>query len=89
MDVPEPVRNVRTLGRLIRQRRHALHLTQTELAERANVSRGVLQKLEEGRGTVTLDSALRIVSLVSADLVLRDRAAAMPPPAPGVDIDAF
>ncbi|MGH7609165.1 MAG: helix-turn-helix domain-containing protein [Candidatus Dormibacteria bacterium] len=85
----EVVPNVRALGHLIRTRRRALRLTQAELAARANISRGVLQKLEEGRGTVTMDSVLRIVSLLSADLVLRDRSAATPPPAPGVDLDGL
>lgn len=69
----EPIFETRDLGRAIRQRRRAFGLSQSALAELAGVGRTAVQRLEQGRGTVTLDSALRIVSILSADLVFRER----------------
>ncbi len=62
------------LGRAIQQARTRRRLTQIELAQHANVSRGVLQKLEGGRGTVSLENALKILNLLSLDLVVSPRA---------------
>lgn len=61
------------IGEAIRRARAARRLTQVQLAEHANVSRGVLQKLEEGRGTVALDNLLKILHILSLDLEVRSR----------------
>lgn len=61
------------VGLAIKQARAARQLTQIQLAEHANVSRGVLQKLEEGRGTVTLDNLLKLLHTLSLDLEIRPR----------------
>ena len=63
----------RDLGRAIKAARTRRGLNQIELARHANVSRGVVQKLEEGRGTVTLDNALKLVHILSLDLVVQSR----------------
>jgi len=52
------------------------------VAEHANVSRGVVQKLEQGRGTVGLDNALRILHILSLDLAVQSRTDATAEPAP-------
>jgi transcriptional regulator with XRE-family HTH domain len=61
------------LGGLIRRQRRERGLSQIELAEQANVARTAIQKLEEGRGTVTLDTAIRIVTALSLDLAVMPR----------------
>ena len=62
------------LGRVIRSARHQRGWTQHELAARANVSRAVLQKLEEGRGgTVNLATAFRLLQAMSLDLAIANR----------------
>jgi len=63
------------LGATVRARRGELGWTQNDLAVGAGVGRGVVQKLETGRGTVTVDSALAILAALSLDLRLvpRDR----------------
>ena len=61
------------LGRAIKAARSRRGLNQIELAQHANVSRGVVQKLEEGRGTVALDNALKLVHILSLDLVVQSR----------------
>lgn len=66
------------LGSTIKQERKRRRLTQTALAEHANVSRGVVQKLEEGRGTVALENALRVLHTLSLDLAVLPRAARKP-----------
>lgn len=61
------------LGAAIKQVRRRRRLTQSELAEHANVSRGVVQKLEKGRGTIVLDHALQILHTLSFDLAIQPR----------------
>lgn len=61
------------LGQAIKAARAQRGLTQIELAQHANVSRGVVQKLEEGRGTVALDNALKLLNILSLDLVVQQR----------------
>ncbi len=63
------------VGRAIKAARAARGLNQIELARHANVSRGVVQKLEEGRGTVSLDNALKLLNILSLDLVVQPRSA--------------
>jgi HTH-type transcriptional regulator/antitoxin HipB len=66
------------LGAAIKRARRARNLTQVQLAEHANVSRGALQKIEEGRGTVTLPTILRLLRTLSLDLAVVSRADARP-----------
>ncbi len=62
-----------SIGQLIRKSRRARRFSQVDLATAAGVGRGVVQKIEEGRGTVTLDSALRILAALSLDVAIADR----------------
>jgi len=57
-------------GRRLRAVRKEQRLSQEAVAMAAGVGRGVLQKLEEGRGTVTLDSLIRIARALSCDVEL-------------------
>ncbi|MGP8161619.1 MAG: helix-turn-helix domain-containing protein [Candidatus Dormibacteria bacterium] len=61
------------LGRLVRERRRVRQLTQADLAAAAGVGRGVLQKLETGRGGVNVDGVLAILSALSLDVHVVDR----------------
>lgn len=63
------------LGAAIKRARRARRLTQIQLAEHANVSRGALQKLEKGRGTVTLPTMFRLLRTLSLDLAVVSRSA--------------
>ena len=63
------------LGQIVRRARRAQRLTQEELALAAGVGRGVVQKLERGRGLVRLDSALAILAALSLDVRLVARGA--------------
>lgn len=69
-----PVYTTKDLGDTIRQARRQGGLTQIALAERANVARGAVQKLESGRGTVNLPTVLKVLHTLSLDLVVSSRA---------------
>ncbi|MGH7882803.1 MAG: helix-turn-helix domain-containing protein [Candidatus Dormibacteraceae bacterium] len=61
------------LGIVIRTKRKQVRISQIELAERANVSRSVLQKLEGRGGVVRLDIILKLLTALSLDLVVASR----------------
>jgi transcriptional regulator with XRE-family HTH domain len=73
---PTPIWKTADIAKWIRAARKQRGWNQTELAERANVSRGVVQKLEEGRGTtVNLDTVLSLLRTLSLDLTVEPRSA--------------
>lgn len=69
----QPIFTTGDLGAAIKAARKRRRLTQTQLADYANLSRGVVQKLEEGRGTVALANAVRILNTLSLDLAVQPR----------------
>ena len=69
----ERIFSSKDLGRAIKAARSRRGLNQIELAQHANVSRGVVQKLEAGRGTVALDNALKLLHILSLDLLVQSR----------------
>src|SRR5262245_52980450 len=74
VSIAKPVHSATDLGETVRRARHEQGLTQIALAERANVARGVVQKLESGRGTVNLPTVLKVLRTLSLDLVVSSRA---------------
>jgi y4mF family transcriptional regulator len=64
-----------TFGAAIRDARRAQSLTQTELAERAGVSRSWLAKLESGHRGAEFEQILRVVSALGLTLSIRDERA--------------
>ena len=77
-----PIFTTSDLGAAIKAARKQRRLTQSQLADHANLSRGVVQKLEEGRGTVALDNAVRILNTLSLDLTVEPRGNSEPPATP-------
>jgi transcriptional regulator with XRE-family HTH domain len=73
---PERVHSGREMGAVVRRLRRSARLSQQELADRANVARSAIQKLEEGRGTVTLETVFGILTALSTDLAVLSRSAA-------------
>jgi DNA-binding XRE family transcriptional regulator len=68
-----PTYTAKELGEAIRRTRREQDLTQIALAERANVARGAVQKIEAGRGTVNLSTVLKILRTLSLDLSVSSR----------------
>lgn len=83
---------VRDLAATVRGRRRDLGLTQTALADRADVSRRWLQAFEAGKGTAALDAVLRVVAALDLRLEITAGDAAeqqSPKGKNGVDLDAL
>lgn len=74
VSIKDRIFTARELGRVIHRTRRQQGLTQADLAERANVARSALQKLEEGRGTVNLDTVVKLMTALSLDLAVVTRA---------------
>jgi HTH-type transcriptional regulator/antitoxin HipB len=74
VSIAMPVYTTKDLGEMVRRARRERGLTQVALAERANVARGAVQKLESGRGTVNLPTVLKVLRTLSLDLVVSSRA---------------
>ncbi|MHB1577312.1 MAG: helix-turn-helix domain-containing protein [Candidatus Dormibacteria bacterium] len=73
------VTSVSDLGRVVLASRKQHGWTQAELAGRAAVGRSAVQKLEAAWGTVNLDTALRILTVLSLDLAVVERAGGVMP----------
>ncbi|MHB1500145.1 MAG: helix-turn-helix domain-containing protein [Candidatus Dormibacteria bacterium] len=73
------VTSVRDLGRVVLAARKQREWTQAELAGRAAVGRSAVQKVEAAWGTVNLDTALRILTVLSLDLGVTERGGGIMP----------
>jgi transcriptional regulator with XRE-family HTH domain len=60
--------NEKTLGVNIRRRREEAGLTLTELARRANLTKGTLSKIERGKGSPPISTVLRIAEGLGSPL---------------------
>ena len=60
MSVLKPTNDLEEMGVLKRERREELKLTQEELAERANLSRDTIHRIELGKTSVKVDMFLQI-----------------------------
>ncbi len=63
----------REFGAMIRTRRRATGMTQSDLAFAVGVNRRVIGRLERGVGTVRLETALRALRALGVELDLRIR----------------
>lgn len=61
------------LGASIKTARRRRGLSQIQLADHANVGRSAVQKLERGRGTVEVETALKLLHILSLDLAVASR----------------
>jgi transcriptional regulator with XRE-family HTH domain len=63
------------LGALIRQARNERKLTAQELADRAGISRGLLQRIEKGNLKCEIGAAFEVATLVGVKLFDADESA--------------
>jgi len=61
------------VGEVVRDRRHQLGLTQTQLAGAAGTTLRVLSEIENGKATVQLDTLMRLLRALGLELVARTR----------------
>ena len=66
----EEARHAYELGTVVRERRLALGLSQTELARRAGMTQPALSRLEAGGATPTIGLLERLAHALDADLVV-------------------
>ena len=69
-----PIRSAEEFGRVVRERRRALGLTQEDLAARCGVGKRFIVELEAGKATIQLGKALttaKEVGLALADVAGR------------------
>ncbi len=66
------IRTARDFGLLIRQRRRRLGLSQTELADRAGVSREWIIAVERGKAGAELGLVLRTLAVLDVALTVED-----------------
>jgi len=58
------------LARALRERRLALHLTQQEVADLADLGRSTVLDLESGRGSTSLESAAAVADVLGLRLTV-------------------
>lgn len=62
------------LGELVRERRHALALKQTDVAGLGSTGNRFIVELERGKPTVQLQKVLDVLSLLGLEVVVRPKA---------------
>lgn len=67
--------NTTDLGAVAAERRVKLGLTQSELAEHANVTRDWLARFETGSPNVTIARVMRVYRVLGLDLVVQSEVA--------------
>lgn len=72
-DTTYVVRGPGSFGSAIREFRHRRGLTQTELAERANLHRSYLSSIEAGTTTEALKSLIRALNALDLEIVIRPK----------------
>jgi HTH-type transcriptional regulator/antitoxin HipB len=69
------------LGQVLRSSRKALHLTQTEVGEKAGQKQSTISSLETDSTASSIQTLYRVLSTLGLELVIRDRQAAAKPKA--------
>ncbi|MEO8389756.1 MAG: transcriptional regulator [Polaromonas sp.] len=72
------VHSAAELGELVRERRRALALRQTEVAGLGNTGNRFIVELERGKPTVQLQKALDVLSLLGLEVVVRPKTGSQP-----------
>nr|DAW68257.1 MAG TPA: helix-turn-helix domain protein [Caudoviricetes sp.] len=56
------------IGKIIKEKRLLLNLTQQELAERADISRSYLVEIEKGVYNISSETLIKLASVLDVDL---------------------
>jgi transcriptional regulator with XRE-family HTH domain len=64
---------VNQIGKIVKQRRKALKITQPDLAELAGISVNTLYKLERGGGNPTLELLEKITNILGLEIKLETK----------------
>jgi y4mF family transcriptional regulator len=83
-----PVRNLKDLGAVIRERRRRLRLDQRALAERVGVSRQWIVEAERGKPRASVGLILRTLEALGLNLAIDEAQTDSPDSSAAADIDA-
>ena len=67
------VQDMRSLGKVIRERRRELGYTQAFLAEYAGISASFLSELENGKETIQAGKMMEVIGLLGMDICIKNR----------------
>lgn len=70
----EMIKTAEDLGRIVRERRHELAITQSDLAMVAGTGTRFVHDLERGKPTVRLDEVLRVLAALGLTATIGRRA---------------
>ena len=73
-----PLTTTQAVGTLLRQRRRALALTQSDVARQGHTGQRFVIDLERGKPTVQLQKVLTVLDLLGLELVIQPKADAPP-----------
>jgi y4mF family transcriptional regulator len=73
------IRSVAEIGQLVRQKRQADRLTQAELAAMSSVGTRLVSELENGKATIELAKALRVLETLGLVVYVAPRGKTGPP----------
>ena len=71
-------RTSKQIGEAIRRRRKSLHLTQTDLGDRAKLRQATISDLESGEPGTQLRTLIDVLATLELELVIRPRSKASP-----------
>ncbi len=69
----EPARTAKQIGAILRRRRRRLGLSQSELSDKAGVRQATISALESGEQGARLKTVFDVMSVLGAELIVRDR----------------
>ena len=67
------IKNSKQLGQIIRKRRKEMNLTQKELSDLCNTGNRFISELENGKGTVQFEKALRIINALGLEIQITNK----------------
>ena len=67
------IKNSKQLGQIIRKRRKEMKLTQKELSDLCSTGNRFISELENGKGTVQFEKALRIINALGLEIQITNK----------------
>ncbi len=81
------MRTAKEIGALIRERRRAARMTQSELGRKAGASQRWISEIENGKSTAEIGMVLLTLAVLGIDLEARQTRSAAAGGEPPIDID--
>lgn len=66
---------MRSFGKVIKERRELLKITQRDLAEMSGITERTIYKIENSIGSVTLDTMEKLCGILGLEIIIRPKIA--------------